>query len=237
MILLIKRKNAVLIFLILVLSIAIFSLDGSSDQLAQASMNDKKGLVVVDAGHGGEDPGAVSNYSGIAEKDLNLRIALLVKDQLEQAGYEVIMTRQEDVLNYEPGTKEILEKRRQDLTKRRQIIDSSGADIVVSIHLNKFDQTQYYGAQVFFPPQSPESERLAKCIQAQIKAVADPTNTRSALVKKEKIVILKNLKVPTALVECGFLSNADEEAKLRTLEYQEKLAQAIKAGVDDYFAH
>jgi N-acetylmuramoyl-L-alanine amidase len=235
MILLIKRKNAVLIFLILVLSIAIFSLDGSSDQLAQASINDKKGLVIIDAGHGGEDPGAVSNYSGIAEKDLNLRIALLLKNQLEQDGYEVIMTRQEDALNYEPGTTEILDKRRQDLTKRRQIIDTSGADIVVSIHLNKFDQTQYYGAQAFFPPQSPESERLAKCIQTQMKAIADPTNTRSALLKKERIVILKNLKVPTALVECGFLSNADEEARLRTVEYQEKLAQAIKAGIDNYF--
>ena len=222
MILLIKRRNAALILLILVLSIAIFSLEGSDDQLALAANKQYKATVVLDPGHGGEDPGAVSNYSGIAEKDINLRIALLLREILEEDNYRVIMTRQEDVLNYKPGTKNITDKRRQDLTGRRKLIDSSGADIVVSIHLNKFEDPQYYGAQAFYPPGSPDSERLAVCVQNALREHVDPANNRKALVKKERIVILRDLVVPTALVECGFLSNSQEEALLRTTDYQEK---------------
>lgn len=236
MILLIKRRNAVLILLILFLSIAIFSLDGSGDPLALAANNQYKATVVLDAGHGGEDPGAVSNYSGIAEKDINLRIAFLLKELLEEDNYRVIMTREEDVLNYKPGTKNITEKRRQDLTARRKLIDNSGADIVVSIHLNKFEDPQYYGAQTFYPPGSAESERLAVCVQNALRENVDPSNNRKALVKKERIVILRDLVVPTVLVECGFLSNSQEEALLRTVDYQEKIAKAIKKGIDDYFA-
>lgn len=236
MVLLIKRKNAVLILLILFLSIAIFSLDGRNDQMALAATNQYKATIVLDAGHGGEDPGAVSNYSGIAEKDINLRIVFLLKDLLEQENYRIILTRQEDVLNYQTGTKSVTDKRRQDLNGRKKMIDSSNADIVVSIHLNKFDQTQYFGAQTFYPPGSPESERLAKSIQDSLKNLVDPSNSRVALVKKEKIVLLKDLKVPTALVECGFLSNSQEEALLRTVDYQEKIADAIKLGIDAYFA-
>ncbi|HOQ74963.1 MAG TPA: N-acetylmuramoyl-L-alanine amidase [Thermoclostridium sp.] len=236
MILLIKRRNAALILLILVLSIAVFSLEGSDDPLALAANRQYKATVILDPGHGGEDPGAVSNYSGIAEKDINLRIALLLKELLEEDNYRVIMTRQEDVLNYKPGTKNITEKRRQDLTGRRKLIDNSGADIVVSIHLNKFEEPQYYGAQAFYPPGSPESERLAVCMQNALKEHVDPSNNRKALVKKERIVILRDLVVPTALVECGFLSNSREEALLRTPDYQEKIARALKMGIDQYFA-
>lgn len=236
MILLIKRKNVVLILLILFLSVAIFSLDGRNDQLALAATNQYKATIVLDAGHGGEDPGAVSNYSGIAEKDINLRIALLLKNLLEQENYRIILTRQEDILNYQAGTKNITEKRRQDLTGRKKLIDGSNADIAVSIHLNKFEDPQYCGAQTFYPPGSPESERLAKTIQDSLKSLVNPSNTRVALVKKDRIVILKDLKVPTALVECGFLSNSQEEALLRDVDYQEKIADAIKLGIDAYFA-
>ena len=111
MILLIKRRNAVLILLILFLSIAVFSLDGSSDPMVLAANRQYKATVILDPGHGGEDPGAVSNYSGIAEKDINLRIAQLLRELLEEDDYRVIMTRQEDVLNYKPGTKNITEKK------------------------------------------------------------------------------------------------------------------------------
>lgn len=236
MILLIKRRNAVLILLILFLSIAVFSLDGSSDPMVLAANRQYKATVILDPGHGGEDPGAVSNYSGIAEKDINLRIAQLLRELLEEDDYRVIMTRQEDVLNYKPGTKNITEKRRQDLTGRRKLIDSSGADIVVSIHLNKFEDPQYYGAQAFYPPGSAESERLAVCVQDALRENVDPSNNRKALVQQKRIVILRDLVVPTTLVECGFLSNSQEEALLRTVDYQEKIAKALKKGIDDYFA-
>ncbi|MCX7772088.1 MAG: N-acetylmuramoyl-L-alanine amidase [Clostridia bacterium] len=237
MIVLIKRKNAVLILLILFLSIAIFSIDGGANPITtEASKSNNGPVVVIDAGHGGEDPGVVSQYSGLAEKDLNLHIAQLVKAYLEQDGYTVIMTRDADALQYSPGTTNITDKRRQDLTKRKKIIDESNADIAVSIHMNGFSDTQYSGAQTFFPPSSVESERLAKSIQNAVVANVDPSNKRVALVKKERIVILRDLKVPTALIECGFVSNPDEEKKLNTPEYQELLAKGIKLGIDSYFA-
>jgi N-acetylmuramoyl-L-alanine amidase. len=236
MIVLIKRRNAALILLILLLSIAIFSVDGSVDPMTLAANKQYKATVVLDPGHGGEDPGAVSDYSGIAEKDINLRIALLLREFLEEDNYRVIMTREEDVLNYKPGTKNITEKRRQDLTNRRKIIDTSGADIAVSIHMNKFEDPQYHGAQTFYPPGSAESERLAVCLQDALREYVDPSNSRKALVKKERIIILRDLVVPTALVECGFLSNSQEEAILRTVDYQEKIAKALKIGIDNYFA-
>ena len=205
MILLIKRRNAVLILLILFLSIAVFSMDGSSDPIALAANRQYKSTEILAPGHGGDD-------------------------------YRVIMTRQEDVLNYKPGTKNITEKRRQDLTGRRKLIDSSGADIVVSIHLNKFEDPQYYGAQAFYPPGSAESERLAVCVQNALRENVDPSNNRKALVQTKRIVILRDLVVPTTLVECGFLSNSQEEALLRTVDYQEKIAKALKKGIDDYFS-
>lgn len=235
MIVLVKRKNAVLILLILFLSIAIFSLDSGANPITETSKYNGGTIVVLDAGHGGEDPGVVSDYSGLAEKDLNLRITQFVKGLLEQDGYTVFLTRSEDVLQYSSGTKGIYEKRKQDLTKRKKIIDESNADIAVSIHMNGFKDTQYKGAQTFFPPSSVDSERLAKSIQNTMVSAIDPDNKRVALLKKERIMIFKNLKVPTALIECGFLSNSEEEAKLKTLEYQEKVAKAIKMGIDGYF--
>lgn len=235
MIVLVKRKNAVLILLILFLSIAIFSIDGGTNPIAETVKEKTGPLVVLDAGHGGEDPGKVSSYSSLAEKDLNLRIAQLLKDILEQDGYTVLMTRTEDILQYSAGTKEIYQKRKQDLTARKKTIDESGADIAVSIHMNGFSDTKYYGAQVFYPPSSTDSERLAKGIQNAMVSVCDPTNKRTALLKKERIVLFRDLKIPTALVECGFLSNEAEEAKLKTLEYQELLAKGIKQGIDSFF--
>jgi len=102
--------------------------------------------------------------------------------------------------------------------------------------MNKFEDPQYHGAQTFYPPGSAESERLAVCLQDALREYVDPSNSRKALVKKERIIILRDLVVPTALVECGFLSNSQEEAILRTVDYQEKIAKALKIGIDNYFA-
>ncbi|HHV95819.1 MAG TPA: N-acetylmuramoyl-L-alanine amidase CwlD [Clostridiaceae bacterium] len=213
---------------------------GKDGEKAADPKDDGQRTVVVDAGHGGEDPGAVSD-NGLKEKDVTLKIAFKLKDKLEKENYKVIMTRTEDILQYDANVTDIYEKRRQDLTRRKSIMDSPEADIVVSIHLNKFTQPQYYGAQVFYPPESPESRKLAQIIQSVLKEKVDPTNKRVALEKKplpgqKPIVILRDIKTPTVIVECGFLSNPEEERKLGTDEYQEKLAEAIKEGIDKYFA-
>lgn len=236
MIVIVKKTNIVLIGLVFLLLIAIYSLNIDINEAASTVSAPQAGKrIVVDAGHGGEDPGAVSDYSGISEKDITLKIAFFLKEALEKSGYTVIMTRTEDVLQYQAGTERIFDKRKQDLLRRKKIMDEEG-DIVVSIHLNKFNQTQYYGAQTFYPPGSQESKELAVSIQQALKKHADPSNDRQALVKEEQIVILRDLKTPTVIVECGFLSHREEEGKLATEEYQRKIAQAIKNGVDDYFS-
>ena len=221
-----------LIFLLLV---TVYSMNiGVNRAVTVTNEQNQQKTVLLDPGHGGEDPGAVSDYSGIKEKDINLKIAFKVKDILEKENYKVMMTRQEDKLEYNSEAGSVTQKRKQDLLRRKKIMDEGGADIVVSIHLNKFDQTQYFGAQTFFPPGSAESQKLAMSIQKSIRETVDPENKRESLVKKEPIIILRDYKTTTAIVECGFVSNPDEEKKLATEEYLDKLAGAISQGIKNY---
>jgi len=170
----------------------------------------------------------------LKEKDVNLDIAKKLKKLLEAENYKVHMTREEDRLEYKDTDSET-EMRRQDLTRRKNMMDTCGADIVVSIHQNKFDQSQYYGAHVFYPPNQEEGKKLATSLQTAIKELADPSNERVAQKKEKPIIIIRNPKTTTAIVECGFLSNKDEESRLQTDEYRDKLAVAIKEGINRYF--
>jgi N-acetylmuramoyl-L-alanine amidase len=235
MVILIKKRNIAFFAVLCVLIAGVFALNVNEIIPTSGDAGKIKGTIVVDAGHGGEDPGAISEYSGIKEKDISADIAGKLATVLENDGYEVIMTRSEDVLVYETGTKGIIQKRKQDLLRRKKIMDESGADIVVSIHLNKFPETRYKGTQAFYPPKSPESVKLAECIQKSIKNNLDKYYKRDALVWEEPIIILNKVITPTVIVECGFLSNRDEEAKLAKDSYRQQIAGAIKKGVDDYY--
>ena len=263
MIVVISKKNILFVCLLLLFSLTVFSIGfavdyskpvtGENQQQAPNQQNETKSgkqsngdqapgeqipplkTIILDAGHGGEDPGAVSDYSGLREKDVNLNIVMLVKNLLEKDNYKVILTREADRLEYGDEAKTILQKRKEDLTRRKKIIDEAGADIALSVHLNKFPQTKYHGAQTFFPPNSPESQKLANEVQSSIRLNVDNANDRAALVKKDQIMILKNVKTPTVIVECGFLSNADEEKLLGSEEYQNKIARGIKIGIDNYY--
>jgi len=236
MIVVVRKSNIILVLLILLLTLGLLSISlGGENTMPAASGGGPQKTILLDPGHGGEDPGAVSDYSGLKEKDVNLKIAAKLKSALEADGYNVLMTRTEDRLEYSSETRNIVQKRREDLQRRKKMMDESGADIVVSIHLNKFPQTQYSGVQTFFPPNSPESQKLAMSIQKAVREIFDPGNKREALVKKEPIIILDNLKTTTAIVECGFLSNPEEEKRIGTDEYQDNLASAIKTGIERYF--
>lgn len=238
MIILMKKRNVALVALILLLCIAIYSVNVLAGKAVPVTGNqDGQKVVIIDAGHGGEDPGAVSDYSGLKEKDVNLLIAHRLKEVLESDGYKVIMTREEDKLEYPPETRNITQKRYEDLTRRKKIMDEAGGNIAVSIHMNKFPQTQYFGAQTFYPPKSPDSQKLATLIQDSLIKSVDPNNIRVAKEKNDPtpIVIFRDIKTPTVVVECGFLSNAEEEKKLAAKEYQEKIVLAIKDGINKYF--
>lgn len=234
MIILLSRKRIINIGLLLATALLLLYYSQAGVEMTmstQAPVHFQK--IIVDPGHGGEDPGAVSDTLGLKEKDVNLKIANLVCQRLKNKNLNVMMTREEDRLVHSDSARSMLQKRKEDLQRRKQIMDE-GQNIIVSIHLNKFPQAKYYGAQTFYPPNSVESQKLAESIQSSLRERVDPQNKREALLKKEPIIILKNAKNTTVIVECGFLSNAEEEKKLADETYQTKLADAIAQGVLKY---
>ncbi|HBN83702.1 MAG TPA: cell wall hydrolase [Clostridiales bacterium] len=236
MFIVIRKHNILLVLLVLLLAVSIFGLTYASGNTAPVSNIAYKPIkIMLDPGHGGEDPGAVSDYSGVREKDLNLDVAFKLKTLLEEFGYEVVMTRETDTLHYPDDTPGYTAKRREDLNNRKRMMDETDANIIVSIHMNKFGQTKYFGAQTFYPVKSNDSKKLADSIQNQIKQLVDPNNEREPQGTKQELIILKNNAKTICIVECGFLSNQEEEKLLQDSDYRQKIAQAIKAGIDDYF--
>ena len=185
-------------------------------------------VIVIDPGHGGEDAGASAN--GVAEKDINLRVAQKLKDYAEAKGDKAIMTRTEDVSLCEGKF-----KKAEDLKNRRDMAKESGADIFVSIHMNKFPQEKYKGAQVFYSASGDESRKLGEAIQKSLIENLNDGNTRVAKKSDGNVYILNNTEIPSVIVECGFISNAEEAENLKKDEYQQKLAEAIYAGIEKFY--
>lgn len=197
----------------------------------KADTKTAKYTVVVDPGHGGADPGKVG-VNDAYEKDINLSIALLLKEILEQNDCRVILTRDSDAGLYQEGDSN---KKMTDLRKRCQIIDESGADVTVSIHQNSFPQESSKGAQVFYQTTSSEGKILADTLQRQLISSLDEENRRVAKANSD-YYMLKHTKGIMVIVECGFLSNW-EEAKLLTQEnYQRRVAWAVALGTLQYLS-
>lgn len=199
-----------------------------------ASLPVSERIIVVDAGHGGMDGGAES-ASGIKEKDINLKITKYLKSYLEQGGAKVVMTRESDISLHENDNAAIRSRKRQDLLKRREIANTSGADMLLSIHLNQFEQSKYKGAQVFYETASPKSKLLATSIQSSMRENLDKTNTRTEMKIASNKLQFQDLNLPAVIIECGFLSNPEEALMLNTPEYQEKIALSIYLGVLSYY--
>lgn len=199
-----------------------------------AELMEKKQTVIIDAGHGGEDGGS-SSSSGILEKDINLAIALDLRDLLVQDNYDVIMIREGDYAVGDTTLGTIRERKRSDMNNRIQTINESGESILVSIHQNHFTESQYHGAQMFYSANREESAQLAESIRFNIIAALQPENNRESKPADSSIYLLDSCKVPGVIVECGFLSNPEEAEKLNTESYQKQMAYAIYSGVTDYF--
>ena len=179
------------------------------------------------------DEGAESS-NGISEAETNLKIALKLQTLLEQSGATVILTRSDENAIYDIDSKTLKEKKRSDLKNRVKIGNESSADIFVSIHLNKIPQQQYSGWQTFYKSDDQNSISLAKCIQSSLNETIQRENTRVSM-KLDSVYIMKNVEIPISIVECGFLSNPEEEKLLLDNEYQDKLAWGIYVGIIDYF--
>lgn len=189
--------------------------------------------VVLDAGHGVPDEGAQSS-NGTTEAQTNLKITLKVQNLLEQSGCNVILTRSDENAIYDLDANTLKEKKISDIHNRVKIGNESSADIFVSIHLNKIPQPQYYGWQCFFKSGNEESTKLAKKIQENLNKSIQKENTRVAM-KLDTVYIMKHVEIPISIVECGFLSNPEEEQQLLDDNYQNRLAWGIYNGITSYF--
>ena len=186
-------------------------------------------VVVVDAGHGGRDPGKVG-VDGCLEKDLNLEIAKKVQAILEQQDIKVIMIRDTDKGLYEEQTSN---KKVQDMKNRCALINETEPDCVVSIHQNSYHEEYVSGAQVFYYSGSAKGKALAEALQSELVSYADPENHRQAKAN-DSYYLLKKTEAPIAIVECGFLSNWEEAAKLQDDGYQSRIAWAVSMGILTY---
>lgn len=192
------------------------------------ALKKEKKTIVIDVGHGGNDPGKIS-ASGIEEKDVNLEIAGYLRDYLIAQDYTVYLTRDTDCGLYDEGASN---KKNSDLKNRIQFFHDKKAALVVSIHQNSFSDPLQHGAQTFYFSGSEPSKQLAQSIQNALLKI-DNTNTRTEK-SSDSYYLLKNSSMPAVIVECGFLSNPEETAKLTDSNYQKKLAYAISLGVCSY---
>ncbi len=190
----------------------------------RAAISTARFTVVIDAGHGGFDGGAVGRLTGVKEDGLNLIVANKVKSLFEKNGVAVVMTR--------PDENALGRTKHEDMAKRRSIIENADADIVISIHMNKFNDTACSGPVTFYHEESEEGKVLAELIQTELNTRLEPLRPREQ--KPETYYILRSSDSPCVLVECGFLSNEREEKLLQTEDYQNECAKAIYTGAKLY---
>lgn len=182
--------------------------------------------IVLDAGHGGEDGGAVS-ASGLVEKEVNLRLTLLIRDLLVANGTEVILTRDNDVLLYDRNVNYHGRKKALDLAARKKIAEETPDSIFVSIHMNTYPLPSCEGLQVWYSPNHETSYHVAKQIQDNTRTLLQPENDRPIKAAGSNIYLLHHLQSPAVLIECGFLSSPKEAARLADEDYLRQLALTI----------
>lgn len=190
-----------------------------SDLAVNGEVEVEKDIIVIDPGHGGTDPGKVG-VNGVLEKEINLQIAVKVKQELEKKGYRVIMTREAD---------DSLESKREDMKKRVELINDLMPVLTVSIHQNSYTDPSVNGAQVFYYTSSKEGAEAARIMQQEFQ-ILEPQNTRQPKADNS-FYMLKNTKGPIIIVECGFLSNPKDAEKLARDEYQNNLSTTICNGI------
>lgn len=220
------QKKVELIVLILLLAGLLVISRNLGRYVSSTNVKEGKTTVVIDSGHGGNDPGKIGVNDAL-EKDINLKIAKLVQEQLEERGIRVVMTRTDDSNLAEESDQN---KKIQDMKARVNLINDEAPNLVVSIHQNSYHDENVHGAQVFYYSHSKEGETAANIMQKALQTV-DPDNDRQAKAE-DSYYLLKRTEAPTIIVECGFLSNWEEADKLITDEYQKELAEAIVQGIE-----
>ncbi len=204
---------------------------GRLDRLMEPAMEPaavrRTALLVLDAGHGGEDGGAVS-LTGVPESQINLAIVLKLRDVLGLYGVDPILLREEDVSLHDEDAETLREKKRSDLKNRVAAIEGAEGGALISIHQNTYPSGRYHGAHVFYAP-TEGSRALAEHVQSSIRTALQPGNERAVKQIPSTVYIMNHITCPAILIECGFLTNPEEEALLRDEDYQRRLAAVIAA--------
>ncbi len=232
--LVIRKKQIILATLCACLSIFTFMFTTAKEPVKETVSLPVSGkTVILDAGHGVPDEGAQSSR-GTTEAESNLKIALKVQNLLEQSGCTVLLTRSDENAIYDIDSKTLKQKKISDIHNRVKIGNESSADAFVSIHLNKIPQSQYYGWQTFYKEGNANGKKLAVAIQNSLNNSIDKENNRVSKTI-DNVYIIKHIEIPTTIVECGFLSNPEEEKQLLDDDYQNRLAWGIYSGIINYF--
>lgn len=224
-----EKRKIELVMAVILISAAIFLSTGTSVFTGSAKAKKKQWTIVIDAGHGGNDPGKIG-VNKAEEKDINLVIAKELCKLLKKKGVTVVMTREEDKGLYSTDSNN---KKVEDMRRRCEIIDEVQPVCTISIHQNSYHEEYVKGAQVFYYEHSQEGKLIAECLQESLVEGLDKTNHRKAKANSS-YYLLKKTTSPTVIVECGFLSNWEEAKLLVTKKYQKKVAQAVCDGIIEY---
>lgn len=209
------------------LALTLVRLNGLMEPAMQPAAVQRTGPLILDAGHGGEDGGAVS-ITGVPESQINLAIVLKLRDILGLYGVDPILLREEDISLYSEGASTLREKKRSDLKNRVEAVEAVEGGTLLSIHQNTYTSSRYSGSHIFYAP-TDGSQALAEHFQNCIKEALQPDNERAVKQISDTVYIMNHITCPAILIECGFLTNPGEEALLRDENYQRKLSTIIAA--------
>lgn len=235
----IEKKSIIAIitaFLIILSAMLYLTFMANFSAAEASSMPITQKTVIVDAGHGGDDGGAIG-IDGTVEKDINLDIALKLEKILKFYGFNVIMTRTQDVMTCDDGLDSLRKRKISDIHNRFELMRKNPDAIFISVHQNKFEDSSQHGTQVFYSGNDERSKELAEAIQTSVTLTLQQKNDRVVKKSGSGIYLLYHAKIPAVLVECGFISNSDEVKKLKDESYRMKLAILIADGLLKYLSN
>lgn len=232
-----KSIIAIITAFLIILSAMLYLTFMANFSAAEASsMPIMQKTVIIDAGHGGDDGGAIG-IDGTVEKDINLDIALKLEKILKFYGFNVIMTRTQDVMTCDDGLDSLRKRKISDIHNRFELMRKNPDAIFISVHQNKFEDSSQHGTQVFYSGNDERSKELAEAIQTSVTLTLQRKNDRVVKKSGSGIYLLYHAKIPAVLVECGFISNSDEVKKLKDESYRMKLAILIADGLLKYLSN
>jgi N-acetylmuramoyl-L-alanine amidase len=200
---------------------------------AVSTSSEKSFVVVIDAGHGGIDGGVTGRKTGVKESELNLDISFYIRDELESAGFEVVLTRKTDAGLYGTTAKGF---KKRDMQRRKEVILEANPALLISVHQNFYSSRTPRGAQVFYLKSSEESKKLAVCVQEKLNDLYAQERVKSRVATASEYYILKCCDAPSLIIECGFLSNEKDDELLSKENYRKEIAKRIFYGVVKYYA-